>query len=324
MDEKDVFCVVCGEGIVINLDLIDQEIECPACHTRLRLDEADDDSGHDDIEWSPDVDATDATRVFGASGHPATEESSPAATEPPSASPIAPPPAKQKAAAPYMAIAAVAGIALTGFFLQQEIHHSERLEARVGVLETTLISMKRTPDGLDDVLPKITNLENYLDGLDDTVSQIATVVRLQNATSLQNEYSTQSTRKDLMRQESEFGKLSLKVAAVEHEVADKSRQAQATFELAVKQRKEAEEASVPIRKRMRDLEAQKTLLFAQYRAGSIAKRPQGVVSSRRAAGLMKDYETKAAPLLAQIQSEIAGIREAIEAEEAKIDQLFQN
>ena len=37
---------------------------------------------------------------------------------------------------------------------------------------------------------------------------------------------------------------------------------------------------------------------------------------------MQDYEKKAAPLLAQIQQEIAKVREAIEAEEAKIEALY--
>lgn len=39
---------------------------------------------------------------------------------------------------------------------------------------------------------------------------------------------------------------------------------------------------------------------------------------------MKEYEAKAAPLLAQIQTEIAKIRQSIETEEEKIDMLFEN
>ncbi|MES2437803.1 MAG: hypothetical protein V4584_01965 [Verrucomicrobiota bacterium] len=320
MDEKDVFCVACGEGIVINLDLIDQEIECPACHTRLRLDEADDDSGQNDIEWSPEVDITDATRVFGNSAHPepgkpADHSSTPA---------LAPIIRKRRVFNSLVGISSMIALPLMGWFLLQEVHRADQLEKRLDFLESQVIPMKSAQAASDDMQSKAADLEGYLDELDDTISQIATVLRLQNATSLLNEYSIQSNQKTLIRQEGEFGKLALKVAMVEHEVADKSRHAKEAFELSVKQRKEAEQASIPIRKRIKDLEAQKNVLFAQYRAGSIAKRPPGVLSSRRAAGIMKDYETKAAPLLAQIQSEISRIRESIEAEEAKIDQLFQN
>jgi hypothetical protein len=327
MDDKDVFCVSCGEAIVINLDMIDQIIECPGCHTRLRLDEAtENDSGENDIEWSPDVDAADATRVFGMIGKPEPDESHEGGEGFAVADPIIPPPG---AASPvgsrfsiseFFALAAISGL---GWFFVQETQRTARLEERLEFIENEVIPMKRSLADSADALSQITDIQNYLDELDDTVSQIASEFRLQKATSLQNEYSLQSTQKNLIRQETEFGKLALKLALVEQTAADKSRNAKEAFELSVQRRREAEIAAKPIRHRIRELEEQKKTLFSQYRAGSIAKYPQGVVSKGRATKLMKDYERKTAPLLEQIQEEISKVREAIEAEEAKIELLYQ-
>jgi phage-related minor tail protein len=327
MDDKDVFCVSCGEAIVINLDMIDQIIECPACHTRLRLDEAqDDDSGENDIEWSPDVDASDATRVFGVVGQPAPaatlgtdqagnftkEAATPAVAMAPARSPLT--------VIQLFTFAVISGL---GWLFYQETERTARLEERLEFVEQKLIPLKRSLAGSTDALSKISDLQDYLDELDETVSQIASVLRLQNATSLQTEYGIQSTQKNLFRQETELGRITMKLALVEQSVADKSRHAKEAFELSVQQRKEAEMASKPIRQRIRELEDQENTLFAQYRAGSIAKYPQGVVSKGRATKIMKDYERKAAPLLEQIQQEIARVREAIEIEEAKIESLYR-
>lgn len=323
MDDKDVFCVSCGEAIVINLDMIDQIIECPACHTRLRLDEAnEDDSGENDIEWSPDVDATDATRVFGIAPSTTQAAGATAVTSDASNSP----PAAITRTRPRFAVLGLFPIAVIsglGWLFYQETLRTARLEERLEFIEQKVIPMKRSLVGSSDTISQVSDIQNYLDELDDTVSQLASVLRLQNATSLQNEYVIQSTQKNLIRQETEFGRLALKVALVEQSVADKSRNAKEAFELSVRRRKEAEIAAKPIRQRIRELEDQKNKLFVQYRAGSIAKYPQGVVSKGRATKIMKDYDRKAAPLLEQIQQEIAKVREAIEAEEAKIESLYQ-
>lgn len=320
MDDKDVFCVSCGEAIVINLDMVDQIIECPSCHTRLRLDEADEnDPGENDIEWSPDVDATDATRVFGTVGSvapSATQEAGPTSVTSASAA------ARIRPRFPIAGLFAFTAISGLGWLFYQETQRAARLEERLEFIEQKVIPMKRSLAESAGTLSQVSDIQNYLDELDDAVSQIASVLRLQNATSLQNEYVIQSTQRNLIRQETEFGRLALKLALVEQSLADKSRHSKEAFELSVRQRKEAEIAAKPIRQRIRDLEDQKNTLFAQYRSGSIAKYPQGVVSKGRATKIMKDYERKAAPLLEQIQGEIAKIREAIEAEEAKIEALY--
>ncbi|GAA5129635.1 hypothetical protein JIN84_03605 [Luteolibacter yonseiensis] len=321
MDDKDVFCISCGEAIVVTLDMIDQIIECPVCRTRLRLDETDeDDSGENDIEWSPDVDASDATRVFGASGAGQEAEDAPIATDATATEPAAPPVIRSRF--PLFGWAASAAIMALGWLLHLEYQRSTLLEERLTFVERKVIPMKRSLVGSTDALSQISDIQSYLDELDDAVSQMANSLRLQHASSLQNEYAIQSAQKNLLRQETELGRIALKLALVEQAAGDKSRSAKETFELSIRQRKEAEIAAKPIRQRIRELEDQKNTLFAQYRAGSIAKYPQGVVSKGRAARIMKDYEKKAAPLLEQIQGEIVKIREAIEAEEAKIEALF--
>lgn len=326
MEDKDVFCVSCGEAIVINLDMIGEVLECPACHTRLRLDEADEnDPDENDIEWSPEVDAADATRVFGVSSLPAPVATLPLDDDATVAEPTALPsvaPSRNRARFPLLGILALAATASLGWLFYQETQRTARMEERMKLLEERVITLKRDLGGSSDSVSQISDIQTYLDELDETVSQIASVLRLQNATSLQNEYTIQSNQKNLLRQESEFGKLALKLALVELSVADESRLAKEAFELSVQKRKEAEMTAKPIRHRIRELEEQKNKLFAQYRAGSIAKYPQGVVSRGRATRIMQDYEKKAAPLLAQIQQEIAKVREAIEAEEAKIEALY--
>lgn len=326
MDDKDVFCVSCGEALVINLNMIDEIIECPACHTRLRLDEAEEgDSTENDIEWSPEVDATDATRVFGVCGQNAPVATLPAddalAVVETTVLPQTAPPQK-RGRLPVFGFIAFSATAALGWLFYQETQRTTLLEERLAFLEQKVIPMKRGLTESGDALSQISDIQSYLDDLDETVSQIASVLRLQNATALQNEYTIQSTQKNLIRQESEFGKLAVKLALVEQAVADESRLAKEAFELSVRQRKEAEIAAKPIRQRIRELEEQKNTLFARYRAGSITKYPEGVVSKGRATQIMKDYEKKAAPLLEQIQQEIARVRGAIEAEETKIEALY--
>ncbi|RYD48986.1 MAG: hypothetical protein EOP85_02470 [Verrucomicrobiaceae bacterium] len=322
MEDKDVFCVSCGEAIVINLEMIGEVLECPACHTRLLLDEADEnDSAENDIEWSPEVDAADANRVFGVSSADA-----PVATLRAEGTPESPAPAKSariQRRFPVFGFITFSATAALGWLFYQELQRSELLERRLELLENKVVMLDRNLVEPSKASSQIADIQYYLDELDETVSQIATVLRLQNATSLQNEYTVQTTQKNLLRQESEFGKLAMKIALVELSVADKSRMAKEAFELSVRHRKEADSASKPIRQRIRELEEQKNKLFAQYRAGSIARYPQGVVSKGRATKIMQDYEKRAAPLLAQIQQEIAKIREAIEIEEAKIEALYE-
>ncbi|RYD22790.1 MAG: hypothetical protein EOP88_06720 [Verrucomicrobiaceae bacterium] len=325
-DEKDVFCVSCGEAIVINLDMIGAVLECPACHIQMRLDEADEnDSAENDIEWIPEVDGADATRVFGTSGQPTPVATLPIDGAVPTSEATALPVAVSRKAGsrfPLFSFMTFAATVALGWLFYQETLRTKLMEQRLESVEQEVLGLKHGRAASEDLLSQVSDLESYLEELDDTVSEIAGVLRLQNATSLQNEYSVQSNQKHLIRQQGEFGKLALKLALVEKTMADESRLTKEAFELSVRKRKEAELASKPIRQRIRDLEEQKNKLFAQYRAGSIPRYPQGVVSRGRAVQIMRDYEKRAAPLLAQIQEEIAKVRETIEAEEAKIEALY--
>lgn len=328
MEDKDMFCVSCGEAIVINLDMVGEVLECPSCHTRLLLDEADeDDPAENDIEWSPEVDGTDASRVFGVTGQPApvatllmdaivpTEEiHAPAAALPP----------RERRRFPILGFSAFAATAALGWLFYQETRQTALMADRVEQIEQKLVALEHGRTGSDETLAQIPDIKAYLDELDETLSRVAERVRLHDASSLQTDYNLQSTQKNLIRQETEFGKFAVKLALVEHSVADKSRLAKEEFELSLRKRKEAEIAAKPIRQRIRDLEERKNALFAQYRAGSISRYPQGVVSRGRATKIMQEYERKAAPILQQIQEEISKIRENIEFEEARIEALFSD
>lgn len=326
MEDKDMFCVSCGEAIVINLDLMGEVLECPSCHTRLLLDEADEnDSSENDIEWSPEVDGADASRVFGVTSQPAPTATLPMDQLVPTEE-IQPQqaglPAQARGRFPILGFSAFAATAVLGWLFYQETRQTALMAVRMEHLEQKFATLADDQTGSNEALARIPDLEVYLDELDETLSRVAERVRLHDASSLQTDYTLQSAQKNQIRQETEFGKFSVKLALVEQAVADKSRLAKEEFELSLRKRKEAEIAAKPIRQRIRDLEERKNALFAQYRAGSIGKYPHGVVSRGRAAKIMQDYERKAAPALLQIQEEISKIRESIESEEARIEELF--
>ncbi|HEY1122345.1 MAG TPA: hypothetical protein VGE67_12125, partial [Haloferula sp.] len=90
-----------------------------------------------------------------------------------------------------------------------------------------------------------------------------------------------------------------------------------------KHRKEADEASKPIRLRIKELEEQKDKLFARYQTLSTPKRPANVISTRRAREMMSDWERRVAPMLLQLEQEIEQLRRSIEEEEGKIEKLYE-
>jgi hypothetical protein len=276
---------------------------------------------NNDEEWNPERDLDDAARVFGAGViGPNDQFSEITPPVPPSNPPKAP---GRPTFQIILGTSFIAALGLSSWMLQDEIRRSDQTEQQMESLAEQIALIKLSRSDPQELPAKIDEALQHLDELDETVSQLAAAIRLQNASTLQSDYSIQHTQKALLRQETELGKLALKLGNLEHEVLDTSRQAKENFELSVKKRKEAELAAVPIRRRITELEARKNTLFAQYRAGSLPRRPHGVVSSRRASEMMKEYETKAAPLLAQIQTEISRIRELIEDEESKIDDLFE-
>ena len=214
----------------------------------------------------------------------------------------------------------VCGTAIFAFY---EYQQRLVLERRLAKTEKVLLAGTELEEAQRGHREALAKLAEDLTQLDDTLVVTTSENKRQGSSMLRAEYSVQYIQKVIVRQQEDFGQMSLRVAMLEREVADKDKQASAALDLAIKGRKEAEEKAKPIRVRIKDLERQKEKLFDQYRGASTASFPTGVTSTRRAAAMMKDWESRRAPLLRQMETEMEGVRRSIEEEEDKLDVLFR-
>ena len=203
-----------------------------------------------------------------------------------------------------------------------ETHERSLLEQRLAANETHLSSAVMQIRELSERHKEFGGISDDLVHLDDVLASVASETKQQGSTVLRSEYAMQHAHKSLLRQQSDLGKLAERLGVLEREVADKDRQAKEALELATKHRKEADEAAKPMRARIKDLEEQKEKLFGRYKILSTPKRPVNIVSTRRAAAMMSDWERRAEPLLRQLEKEIESVRRSIEDEEFKIEQLY--
>ncbi|WP_353567023.1 hypothetical protein [Haloferula sargassicola] len=203
-----------------------------------------------------------------------------------------------------------------------EVFQRRALETRLNVLEDQAALGLKEIRLLKNDAGRLSEVNESLAQLDEVVAAIITDQKEQTSTVVRADYGLQTAKNVLIRHQHGLGQLHERLTLLEREVADKDRQAKEALALAIQKRKEADDAALPIRQRIRELEEKKEVLFARYRVLSTPRRPRGVVSTKQAAALMRDWQRRAAPLIAQIDEEISIVRQSIEDEEMKLDHLY--
>ncbi len=212
-------------------------------------------------------------------------------------------------------------VATTGAYVWEWYKRSQT-EQRLAMQDERLASVIRRMKDLSGASSRVGELSKDMTSLDEVLASVASENKQQKSTVLRTEYTVQHAHKALLRQQTDLGKIATRLELLEREVADKNRQAKEALELATRHRKEADEASKPIRARIKELEAQKEKLFSRYAILSTPQRPANVVSTRRAREMMADWERRVAPMLQNLEQEIERVRRSIEEEEEKIDALY--
>ncbi len=318
-----VACVSCGASLDIGPDEAGGDVRCGACGSLHQIERLVDSegglvAGPDGEVWDPNEETDRVFGVVDGSGE------GPAGEAPESAG--APAPARPPRRGGFRKVAAGALLAAlvtaAAWEWRQTRQRESALLARVDFLEDRVLSASRKlgRTGQDSVT--LGSLEARVEELDDSLSRMVTHVRMHAANGLQMDQSLQSARDVLVRQERELGKLGLKLVLLERKVSDKSRHAREAFELAQKKRRAADRDAVPIRRRITSLESKREALLEKYRALSVPRRPQGVVSTRRAAEIMREWETQVAPALSHLQGEIADVANRIRREQLALDELY--
>jgi DNA-directed RNA polymerase subunit RPC12/RpoP len=307
-------CPACGADVEVPRHYLSRKVRCPDCNEDFIAK----------LREKGDPALPQATVPLIPASAPAVPVA-PAPAAPPTRTEPAPPvDAKPKVRWSLVALVGLCafGIVTTTAAWVWESHQRTLVEKRVALQEEQITSLFKQVRALSGDRSQFDDLSKDLSNLDEVLASVASENKQQKSTVLRTEYTIQQSHRVLLRQQADLGRVATRLVMLEREVADKSRQAKEAMELASKHRKEADEASKPIRARIKDLETQKEKLFSRYQALSTPRRPENVVSTRRAREMMADWERRVAPMLQQLEQEIEQLRRSIEEEEEKIERLY--